>query len=198
MNKKILMLLAACVVLAVFLSAVVLYDRVLEHNLQEQLATTQGFVMPTTTEAPPTTKPGDEAPAFTLTNADGEQLSSNSLIGKPVVMMFWASWSTDSTVSLSYIEELYKTRGDEIHVLAINVADGTKETRETAEAFLADKNFTCPIYFDDGTVAAKYKSENPPMTFFLNDKGIAKVYIAGALYQDGIDESLAIVMEDAA
>ena len=194
MNKKILMLLAACVVLAVFLSAVLLYDKIFEKNLQEQLATTQGFEMPTTTAPPPTTKPGDVVPDFILTDAEGNSVDLADLTGKPIVLHFWASWDTDSTAGISYLEALKKEQGDGMHVLLVNLADGEKETRETADAFLADKTYTCPVYFDDGSVAKKFSVEQVPMTFFITAEGVAKAYIHDVINQAAMDKCLETIL----
>ena len=196
MNKKIIMLLAACVGLAVFLAAVLLYDRIFEKNLQEQLATTQGFEMPTTTAPPPTTKPGDQVADFVLTDAEGNTVNLSDLKGKPMVILFWASWNADSTAGISYLESLKKEQGDAMHVLLIDLADGEKETVEAAKQWLADKNYACPVYFDDGTVAKKFSTTQVPMTFFLNAEGVAKAYIKGAIDQAAMDRGLSTIVPE--
>lgn len=194
MNKKIIMLLAACVGLAVFLSAVLLYDKIFEKNLQEQLATTQGFELPTTTAPPPTTKPGNTVPDFTLTDTDGKTLKRADLKGKPSVLLFWASWNTDSTVGISYLETLKKEQGDKVNVILVNLADGEKETLDTAKKWLESQTLTCPVYFDDGTVAAKFSTKAVPMTFFLDADCVAKAYINGAIDQAAMGRGLATIL----
>lgn len=194
MNKKILMLLAACAVLAIFLSGVLLYDRIFERNLQEQLATTQGFELPTTTAPPPTTKPGSEVPEFILQDAEGNTVNLSDLKGKPMVIHFWASWNNDSTAGIAFLETLKKDKGDSMHVLLVNLADGEKETVETAKQWLADKNYACTVYFDDGTVAEKFSTKEVPMTFFMNAEGVAKSYINGMIDQTAFDKGLATIL----
>ena len=194
MNKKILMLLAACVGLAIFLSVVLLYDRIFEKNLQEQLATTHGFEMPTTTAPPPTTKPGDVVPDFILTDRDGNSIDLVELKGKPMVIHFWASWNTDSTAGITYLEALKKQHGDDMHVLLVNLTDGEKETREAADAFLADKVYISQVCFDDGSVAKKFNTKQVPMTFFMNAEGVAKAYIDRAIDQASMDRGLGTIL----
>ena len=196
MNKKVLMLVAACVALAIFLSVVLLYDRIFEKNLQEQLSTTLGFELPTTTAPPPTTKPGSEVSDFILTDADGNTVDLTALKGTPMVIHFWASWNTDSTAGIAYLENLKKEQGEAVHVLLVNLTDGEKETRETADAFLADKNYAATVCFDDGTVAAKFSTKEVPMTFFMNAEGVAKAYIDGAIDQAALDRGLATILPE--
>ena len=196
MRNKFFLLIASCVVLAILLSSVLLYDRLFQKNLQEQLATTQGFELPPTTKPTAPTKPGDVVPDFILSDAQGNEMDLTTLKGKPIVILFWASWSTDSTACISYLEALKQEYGDTMHVLLVNLADGVKETRETAEAYLADKNFTCPVYFDDGSVAAKFSTKTVPMVFFLNAEGVAKAYADSAINQTAIDQGLATILPE--
>lgn len=196
MNKKVLMLVAACVALAIFLSVVLLYDRIFEKNLQEQLSTTLGFELPTTTAPPPTTKPGDTVPDFILTDAQGNSVDLADLTGKPIVLHFWSSWNTDSTAGIAYLETLKKEQGEDMHVLLVNLADGEKETRETADAFLADKTYTCPVYFDNGSVAQKFNVSQVPMTFFITAEGVAKAYIHDVINQAAMDKCLETILPE--
>ena len=198
MRNKLWLLIVSCAVLAVLLSSVLLYDRIFEKNLQEQLSTTQGFELPPTTLSTiaPTTVPGDEAPDFTLTDTAGNTVTLAQLKGKPAILLFWYSRSADATAALSYMETLKKDRGDDVNILLINVASGNNETKETAQAFLADKQFSCPVFIDDGTVAEAYSVHTIPMAFFLNAEGMAKAYIAGAMDQASILRGLATVMPE--
>ena len=194
MNKKIMMLLAACVALALLLSGVLLYDKIFEHNLQEQLATTQGFELPST--EPPTrpTKPGDMIGQFSLLDENNEYINLSDFKGKPIVLLFWASWNADSTAGISYMESLKQQQGDDMHVLLINLADGTKETEESARAYLKGKDLRCPVYFDDGTVAEKFSTKSVPMVFFMDTEGVAKAYISGAIDQAAMNRGLATIL----
>lgn len=201
MKKKILLLMAACAVLALFLSAVFLYNKLFDKDLQklqkqqDQQIATQVYAPPTTTAPPPpTTKPGYEMSDFTLTDEDGNTVSLSDLKGKPMVILFWASWNIDSTASIAHLEALKQEQGDNMHVLLINLADGEKETAETAKAWLADKDYTCPVYFDDGTVAAKFNVQELPLTFFLNADGVAKFYINATIRQSDLDDGLAEIL----
>lgn len=200
---KILMLLAACIVLALFLCGVFLYNKLFDKDLQElqkqqdQQAATQVYVPPTTTAPPPpTTTPGYEMPEFILTDMDGNTINLSDLKGKPMVIHFWASWNLDSTASITHLEALKQEQGDNMHVLLVNLADGEKETAETAKAWLADKNYLCPVYFDDGTAAAKFnvQEQGLPLTFFLDADGVAKAYISTTIQQADLDEGMSEIL----
>lgn len=95
---------------------------------------------------------------------------------RPVVLYFWASHSSASTSGLSVMETFFQKHGDKVYFLVVNVTDGEKETRQTADAYLADNTYPFPVYYDlDGLCNEYYKKKVPLAIFFGND-GKAKAY----------------------
>ena len=202
-KKRILMLIAAMAVLALFLASLLLYKRIEEYNLQQYLATTTAFEMPTEATAPtlpvdpddpnptaPTKAPANVAPNFSLLDAAGNTVTLESLKGKPIVLAFWSVRNGDSMACLSYLDQLYKTRGDQYNVLVIHVCDGVEETQGDGITYLTERGITAPACFDDGTVAAKYQATKLPMTIFLNKDMVPKAYSDGAMSQSDLEQGL--------
>jgi hypothetical protein len=79
-------------------------------------------------------------------------------------------------------------------MLLINLVDGENETKETSDAFLADKSYLCPVYFDDGSVAKKFNVKQVPITFFINAEGVAKSYIHDVINQSAMDQCLQTIL----
>ena len=200
-KNRLMMLVVAMAVLALFLAILLLYNRIAEYNLQQYLATTTVFELPTEATVPadpddpdptqaPTKAPVNLAPSFSLPDAEGNMVTLDSLKGKPIVLAFWSVRNGDSMACLSYLDQLYKTRGEDYNVLVIHVADGVEETQGDGITYLTERGITAPACFDDGTVAAKYQATKLPMTIFLNKDTVPKAYSDGAMSQSDLEAGL--------
>ena len=62
---------------------------------------------------------GSIAPSFELKNKDGEAISLNSFIGKPIYINFWTSWSVPSQKEMKIMQLLYKKYKGKIEFISI-------------------------------------------------------------------------------
>jgi len=158
---------------------------------QEQPSVPAGGEEPS--EPPETTEPPRQtAPGFTVYDADGEQVTLESLQGKPVIVNFWATWCGYCVMEMPDFQEAYEEFGDQIHFVMVNVTDGFQETEDAARAFIAEKGFTFPVYYDlDLSAANAYAVTSMPVTYFIDAEGMAVAYGRGALdaasLRQGID-----------
>ena len=157
-------------------------------------ASTQGTAdsQDTTDSSDSTEQQLSMAPDFTVYDGDGNPVSLSDFIGKPVIVKFWASWCGPCKSEMPDFEEVYTKYGDDIHFLMINSTDGSRETVETAKAFIAEQGYTFPVYFDtDYDASTTYGVSGIPMTFFIDAEGHAVAYGQGMLDRDtlqvGID-----------
>lgn len=112
------------------------------------------------------------APEFTVYDGDGNPVNFSDFSGKPVVILFWATWCTYCQMEMEALEKAYATFGDEVMFMAINVTDGIEETVESAKAFVEKKGHTFPVYFDtDLNAAGVYGASSLPATVFINAAG---------------------------
>ena len=126
--------------------------------------------------SPLVAKPG---PSFTLTLFEGGTLNSKDLVGKAVVLNFWASWCVPCRAEARALEETWqKYRHKSVVFLGVNIQD--KE--EDARAFLKEFGIT---YFNgwdsSGKIAIDYGVWGIPETFFLDPKGKITYKHAGEL-----------------
>ena len=130
---------------------------------------------------------GQEAPEWTLTTLDGEELSTADLAGTPYVVNFWASWCIPACV-------------DELPVLTASHEDGVvivgvlwhNEPAE-AQAFLdryGDAGYE-HVIDDRGSLAVEYGVTGPPETFFVDADGIIQSRQWGPLTEASMAEHLA-------
>ena len=136
------------------------------------------------------------APDFTVYDGEGNPHKLSDFIGKPVILNFWASWCGPCQMEMPDFEEKYLAYRDDVHFLMVNLTDGSQETVDTASAFIAEKGYTFPVYFDsDMDAAYRYSVSSIPMTCFIDEEGGLVTYrrgvISGEALQNIIDTLLA-------
>lgn len=196
MSKKALLALVL-VFAALIIGASFLYQSLADQNPAQQLAT-----MPVQTTAPAAaeTTPNTTGEAetvipaidFTVYDADGNAVKLSDFYGKPIVLNFWASWCGPCRSEMPDFQKACTDLEGQVQFLMINMTDGSRETLDTAKAFLSDFGYTFPVFFDtDVDAAIKYSVYALPTTFFINAEGHLVAYaeraLSADLLQKGID-----------
>ncbi|MCS5695131.1 TlpA family protein disulfide reductase [Desulfofundulus thermocisternus] len=131
---------------------------------------------------------GQRAPDFTLTTADGEELSLSDFRGRPVVLNFWATWCPPCRAEMPAIQSFYEKTGREIHVLAVNLTASERSAARVKD-FLDAGGFTFPVLLDTrGDVAREYLVRAIPTTFFIDREGIIRARHTGSLTLEMLEE----------
>ncbi|MBQ1195502.1 MAG: redoxin domain-containing protein [Clostridia bacterium] len=143
---------------------------------------------PETTAAPEaTTEPEPEeevnpAPDFTVYDRNGQPVRLSDMLGKPIVLNFWASWCGPCRSEMPDFDEVYRLLGDEVVFMLVNLTDGEVETMQSASAFIDSMGYSFPIYFDLTSEAAyTYGIRSIPTTYFISARGNLVAYAEGAL-----------------
>jgi thiol-disulfide isomerase/thioredoxin len=131
---------------------------------------------------------------FTLSGLDGEKLALSSLLGKVLVLDFWATWCGPCRGQHPLYEEV-KTRfkdSDDVVFLSID----TDEDHKLVKPFLESQNWKQRVYFEDGLMNLLQVS-SIPTTIIFGKKGEVTSRMAGYLpdrfvdmLTDRIDEAL--------
>ena len=118
------------------------------------------------------TAAADLAADFTVTNAAGEKVSLSDNFGKPIVLNFWATWCSPCKQELPYFDAASKEYGDSITFMMVNITDGSRDTREGVEKFVADAGYTFPLYYDlELDAADAYAIRSIPTTVLIDASG---------------------------
>lgn len=125
---------------------------------------------------------GQVAKDFTVIDVDGKEVSLSDFKGKPVVVNFWASWCPPCKVEMPYFNEVYKELGDEVQFMMVDLVDGSRETVDTAKAFIKENGYEFPVFFDtDQNAAIAYGIYSIPTSIFIDAEGKVVRSITGTM-----------------
>ena len=121
---------------------------------------------------------GKPAPDFALLDLNGKQIQLTELIGKPVMINFWATWCGPCVTEMPYIQEQVDAHPDEFIFLAINADEPEQIVRD----FILKHNFSFTVLLDpDGLVMDRYRITGYPTSFFINAEGNIQAIVIGSL-----------------
>jgi len=128
---------------------------------------------------------GRPLPLLRYVDIHGDTLSIEEKPGKPVLLLFWASWNEYSTREILAFNEYYKKElNDEILVISISLDSREEELLN----FISGNDLTLPVICDydflDSELAARYAVKRIPSTLLSNEQGliIAKDIFGDELY----------------
>ena len=133
-------------------------------------------------------------PAFTIKNASGEDVSLSDYKGQVVILNFWASWCPPCIDEMPELQAVHDSLGEGKVLLAVNLTDGQRETRELADRFLSKNNYDMNVLYDtQGKAYTPFGISSIPQTFIIDREGMVVYNIQGATDKKTIDALLGLV-----
>jgi peroxiredoxin len=130
----------------------------------------------------------EPAPDFTLNTLDGRPVSLKDFRGRPVLINFWATWCppcVEETPELAAAYEALKDRG--VAFIGIGMQDETEKLRQ----FVEDLRVPYTIVEDPlGEAGGQYRVLGMPTTFIVDQDGVLRKSIQGAVTKDQVMEAL--------
>ena len=190
-NKK-MDLILVLVFVVLLGGAYVLYSRFSDDFKQEQLSGQAASNAGDSASSGADGKEKQAAPDFTVYDADGNAAQLSDYIGKPIVLNFWASWCGPCKNEMPEFNEKSIELEGKVQFLMVNMTDGSRETLDTAKAYVESEGFTFPVLYDTDIDAANtYRVYSLPTTYFIDENGGLTARASGtidaATLQKGID-----------
>ena len=130
----------------------------------------------------------DTAPDFKLKNLSSETVQLSDLVGRAVVLNFWATWCPPCRREMPLLDELQKAYGGKgLSVIGLNL----NEPREQVKSYVNAVGVSYPIWVDaplgttgfDRTqeIFRSYGAVGLPTTLFIDRKGVIQRIYVGEL-----------------
>jgi cytochrome c biogenesis protein CcmG, thiol:disulfide interchange protein DsbE len=135
---------------------------------------------------------GQEAPDFTATTLDGQEVSLTDFEDRVVLVNIWATWCGPCREEMPSMQRLYDAfRGEDFEILAVSVdarigeRDPSGNPGGNLQAFADEFGLTFPILHDpDGDIQRIYQTTGVPETFLIGRDGIIYKKVAGGTHWD--------------
>jgi len=143
---------------------------VFAYNVLSDKAPDEGYIPVNSSK--PIIENKKKAPDFTVVDSEGNAVKLSDMMGKPVVLNFWASWCPPCKNEMPDFETAFKEYGDDINFMMIDLVDEQRETKEMGAKYIMDQGYTFPVYFDINQEGSfKYINRYIPVTVFIDRDG---------------------------
>jgi peroxiredoxin len=126
---------------------------------------------------------GGEAPGAVLTSLDGEQVSLESLRGRPVLLAFWAPWCPVCAAQSQNLSWVRRAVGDRARVVSVAVA---YENLEQVRAYVRKHGVDYPVLLGDDALLRTFRVEAFPTAYFLDEAGRVRRSASGYTTTPGL------------
>jgi thiol-disulfide isomerase/thioredoxin len=128
----------------------------------------------------------------TLERLEGGTLRLSALVGKPLVINFWAAWCTFCIAEMPDFQKVYATIGNRVSFVGADLLNVDGETRDNAKTFAAKTKVRYPLVYDTGGLLYGHFSAQliMPVTIFVRADGVVAYRQFGPLTEQRIREIL--------
>jgi cytochrome c biogenesis protein CcmG, thiol:disulfide interchange protein DsbE len=147
---------------------------------------------PTTTIAPidaHKARVGSHAPDFALPSTDGNTVTLSGLRGRPVVIVFFASWCHPCEEDMPALQRAQDDNAGRVTVVGVNYQDFPGDTR----AFVQRLGVKFPALVEDSSdnpVARQYDVHAMPDTVFIDASGVVRDRVFGQTSTHDLEQAL--------
>lgn len=131
----------------------------------------------------------EEAPAFTLSSLEGEQVMLSDFRGKTVIIDFWATWCPPCEFQVPELNAFWAEHRDDgdIAVFGISVDEGGPEV---VRAWVEEKGVEYPILLGDSGLARRYGALGFPTLVIIAPDGTVDSRHVGLIERASLEEAI--------
>jgi thiol-disulfide isomerase/thioredoxin len=117
---------------------------------------------------------GLRAPDFTMQTLDGQSVRLSDLVGRPVVISYWATWCIPCKQELPILQQIQQEYQDQgLIVLSVNATD--QDDLTDVQSLVGEMGMTFPVLLDQGKqFADTYQALFFPTTFYIDASGVIR------------------------
>ncbi len=117
------------------------------------------------------TRPGDPLPEFSVNMSDGKTMKSAELLGKVVLINFFATWCPPCNKELPHLEKEIWSKYKDNHSFTL-LAIGRQHNIEEIKKFLTEKKLTLPMGADpDRSIYRQFATQTIPRNYLIGKDG---------------------------
>jgi cytochrome c biogenesis protein CcmG, thiol:disulfide interchange protein DsbE len=132
---------------------------------------------------------GKPAPELVVQGLDGAQARLSALRGRPVVLNFWASWCAPCRQEEGPLRAAAQRWTGRVAFLGVDFRDSPDAARAAQDR----ARYPYPVGPAQDGIPAAYGVNEPPETFFIDDRGVVVARFLGPLDADLIQRYLQLV-----
>jgi peroxiredoxin len=134
---------------------------------------------------------GNKAPNFGLKTLNGQEVKLSDMVGKKVILNFWATWCPPCKAEMPHMQEFYEEqKNNQVTILAVNLTTSEKSS-DNIGSFVKDYGLTFPIVLDsEGQVGQTYQAVTIPTSYIIDTKGVIQKKIVGPMDKEMMTELL--------
>ena len=117
---------------------------------------------------------GFRAPDFSLSAVDGQVYRLGDLLGRNVVVNYWATWCVPCKQELPILEKLHREYSHKgVFFVSVNALD--KDSLDKVQAAVSEFGMTFPVLLDqERSFANTYRALFFPTTFLIDGSGVIR------------------------
>lgn len=124
------------------------------------------------------------APDITLNYFNGESQQLEDLVGRPVVLNFWASWCPACISEMPSFAEVHRRLGDQVEFIGVNMQE---VDMDAALALVEQTGVEYRLVHDpNGSIYRQFGGVAMPTTVFINSDGEVVQVHSGTIFEDDL------------
>ena len=122
------------------------------------------------------------APAFTLANADGEQVTLPRSHDGVDIYFFWASWCPYCKALMPHLQSMRLEHGEDVTIYALNIRDD-----EDPQHFMKERGYDFVVIPEADSIMELYGVRPTPGLFVVDGKGMIQLNLYEMIFSDNND-----------